>query len=387
MELLEALVRLLEDERTPLLESFLQNDEAQATGQQGSSAFRQPDEEESFSGFQVGQPGRRSYSRVSTFDFDSPGRQQDFASPMWYDAASDTAIVRGLLPCTNCCIAVPQDRWIAVEQFGKFEAVLEPGLHFAGLDLLGCCVQFRSTNKRVQQQLCKITSITKDKLFIAVHVAVQRSVLPENVGQAIYSVTDMGKQVEAAVADIVRSLVPQYTLDEFFALSEELSQSIRTPLVEQIGQYGIHIHQVNVTDIKPASDVVEAMNNVKVQSNFLQKSILEADATKICTVRRAEAEADALELQGQGTARLRGAIVSGISGAIEQLTTSQTVELMLMSEYCEMLKALVSKSEGHTHAIFLKKVADNGQKDGRPTTSRSQPRSLVNSFSSRNLLD
>merc|ERR1719471_1125741 len=111
-----------------------------------------------------------------------------------------------------------------MEKFGKFEAVFEPGLHFAGLDLLGCCVQFRSISKRVQQQRCKVSSITKDRLFVTVHIAVQRSVLPENVGEAIYSVTDMSKQVEAGVADVVRSLVPQHTLDEFFALAEELAQ-------------------------------------------------------------------------------------------------------------------------------------------------------------------
>lgn len=360
MELLEALASLLADERTPLLGS--QNHDA------GFETGQQADEEESFSGFQVGHPGR-SYSRVSTLEF---GRQQDRASPMWYNAANDTAIVRGLVPCTNCCIAVPQDRWIVVEKFGKFEAVLEPGLHSAGWDLLGCCVQFRGISKRVQQQVCNVSSITKDRLFVTVHVAVQRSVLPENVGEAIYSVTDMSKQVEAGVADIIRSLLPQHTLDELFALSEELSESIRAPLAEQLGEYGVWIHRVNVTDIKPANDVMEAMNNVKVQSNNLEKSILEADATKICTLRRAEASADALALQGQGTARLRGAVVGGFSQALEQLTQPQTLELMLMSEYCEMLKELVSKSKGHTHAIFVKR--SEGDRDtGDAQKSKKSP--------------
>mmetsp|Transcript_124580 Transcript_124580/g.248563 ORF Transcript_124580/g.248563 Transcript_124580/m.248563 type:complete len:364 (+) Transcript_124580:32-1123(+) len=358
MELLGGLIRLLEDERTPLLQGF---DESFAPGLSapGPSTPSFPsasvDDDERFSGFQAGQARRGGgYSPVPSFEFNPPGSEPDLASPMWYDASGDSIIVGGLLRCTNCCIAVPEDRWTTVERFGKFEAVLESGLYFAGIDLLGCCVQFRSISKRVQQQMCTASSITKDKLSVTVHIAVQRSVAPENVGQAVYTVTDMGKQVESAVADIIRSLIPRYTLEEFFALSEELSQSIKVPLVDQLAQYGLHVHRINVTDIKPTSDIMDAMNQVKVQSNMYEKSILEAEAAKITTVRQAEAACASLALQGSGTARLRGAIVNGLRGGLGELSQSHAVELLLMSEYCEMLKDLARKGDGHTHAIFLK---------------------------------
>jgi len=366
MELLEGLLSLLEDERTPLLSSAFQEPGGSATGRTGAGrSGGGGNNDESFSGFEAGQPGS-NYSSLPTFDWG------DSAAPMWYNAAGDTAIVRGLVPCTNCCIGVPQDRWVTVEQFGKYEKVLEPGLQFAGPDLLGCCVQFRSISKRVLQQESTVSSITKDKLSVTVHVAVQRSVAPENVGMAVYAVTDLGKQVDAAVADIVRSLVPQHTLEEFFAMSEELSTSIRVPLVEQLGEYGLHVHRVNVTDIQPASDIVDAMNNVAAQKNHLESSILEADAAKICTCRRAEAEAAALELQGRGTARLRGAIVSGYSRAFEDLSQPLTVELLLMSEYTEMLKSLTS-GDGDTHTIFLKRSGADDTKQSEGNASKRSP--------------
>eukprot|EP00444_Apocalathium_aciculiferum_P043690 CAMPEP_0183533386 /NCGR_PEP_ID=MMETSP0371-20130417/26145_1 /TAXON_ID=268820 /ORGANISM="Peridinium aciculiferum, Strain PAER-2" /LENGTH=50 /DNA_ID=CAMNT_0025733605 /DNA_START=49 /DNA_END=198 /DNA_ORIENTATION=+ len=43
---------------------------------------------------------------------------------------------RGCLPFTNSLVIVPQDRYVAVENFGKYHAAVKPGLHFSGID---CC--------------------------------------------------------------------------------------------------------------------------------------------------------------------------------------------------------------------------------------------------------
>eukprot|EP00439_Symbiodinium_sp_Y106_P028758 s4096_g3.t1 len=59
----------------------------------------------------------------------------------------------GCLPCGNCFVVVPQDRFFALERFGKFDRTLAPGLSWAGFDLCGACVAFRSISSRVVQKL------------------------------------------------------------------------------------------------------------------------------------------------------------------------------------------------------------------------------------------
>lgn len=57
-----------------------------------------------------------------------------------------------------------QDKWYAVEKFGKYSHMLGPGLSFAGPDCMGCCISYRSITSRVEQNLVYVQTKTKDSL-------------------------------------------------------------------------------------------------------------------------------------------------------------------------------------------------------------------------------
>eukprot|EP00401_Gymnodinium_catenatum_P022576 CAMPEP_0117530394 /NCGR_PEP_ID=MMETSP0784-20121206/38321_1 /TAXON_ID=39447 /ORGANISM="" /LENGTH=79 /DNA_ID=CAMNT_0005326737 /DNA_START=46 /DNA_END=281 /DNA_ORIENTATION=+ len=72
----------------------------------------------------------------------------------------------GCIACTNCFVTVPQDKWYAVEKFGKFSHMLGPGLSMVGPDCCGCCISYRSITSRVEQNICSIRTKTKDNVFV-----------------------------------------------------------------------------------------------------------------------------------------------------------------------------------------------------------------------------
>mmetsp|Transcript_65613 Transcript_65613/g.192008 ORF Transcript_65613/g.192008 Transcript_65613/m.192008 type:complete len:297 (+) Transcript_65613:80-970(+) len=262
----------------------------------------------------------------------------------------------GCCPCTNCCVTVPQDRYYAIERFGKFDDILRPGLSVAGVDCCGCCINFRSITSRVEQNNIVVQTKTKDNVFVLVRVAVQQSVIPENVEAALYRLADVGAQVDSYVADVVRSHVPKMLLDEAFENKDAISEAIEAQLGKNMADYGFKIHKALVTELKPSMEVVASMNEINKQKRLRDASIMAAEAEKIKVVKAAEAAADAAQLQGEGIARQRRAIIDGLrdsitSGTSETLSTEKVSELLLITQYFETLRDIAANSKAQT--VFL----------------------------------
>merc|ERR1712050_648380 len=144
---------------------------------------------------------------------------------------------------------VPQDKFFAAEQFGKFSHMLSPGLSFAGVDVCGCCIQFRSITSRVEQNAVRVQTKTKDNVFVIANVAVQQSVKPDAVQDAMYKLTNVHVQIDAYVSDVVRSQVPLMLLDEAFEKKDDVSNAIQEKLSHEMAAYGFQIHKALVTEL------------------------------------------------------------------------------------------------------------------------------------------
>lgn len=257
---------------------------------------------------------------------------------------------------TNCFVTVPQDKYYAVEHFGKYSHMLKPGLSFAGFDLCGCCINFRSITSRVDQIMVQVHTKTKDNVFVTARVAVQQSVKPENTVDAIYKLSDVHAQIDSYVSDVVRSCVPHMTLDESFEKKDDVSNAVQTKLTVEMATYGFQIHKALVTELVPNNEVVQSMNEINKQKRLRDAAIMAAEAEKVKVVKAAEASADAAQLQGEGIARQRRAIIDGLRESIthgsgEQLSTEKISELLLITQYFETLRDIAASSKAQT--VFL----------------------------------
>merc|ERR1711915_285142 len=92
------------------------------------------------------------------------------------------------------------------------------------------------------------------------------------------------------------------------------------------------------------------------QKRLRDASIMAAEADKIKIVKAAEAAADAAQLQGEGIARQRRAIIDGLRDSIthgsqEALSTEKVSELLLITQYFETLRDIAAQSKAQT--VFL----------------------------------
>lgn len=252
---------------------------------------------------------------------------------------------------------------MTVEYFGRSYKTLRPGLNWAGFDVAGLCVALRSISGRKQQLEVKVTTKSKDNVFCTVHISVQFAVNGQQCEDAIYKLASVSDQIEAYVSNIVRSKVPKMDIDEAFEAKDELSSNISAELSEALCEFGFIVSNVLCTEIRLHKSVMDAMNEINRQKRLRDAAIMEAEAHKIRIVKAAEAEADAAELQGDGLARQRGAIIDGLRTAVlertdHKATTEELSHLLVISQYFETMKQIGTKENSKTFVMPRANPAD-----------------------------
>jgi regulator of protease activity HflC (stomatin/prohibitin superfamily) len=99
------------------------------------------------------------------------------------------------------------------------------------------------------------------------------------------------------------------------------------------------------------------MNEINASRRMRQATAEKAEADKLLLVKRAEAEAESMFLQGQGIARQRKAIMDGLKDSVELFKESvkgssakDVLELVLITQYFDTLRGL-SQGKG-VKAVF-----------------------------------
>ena len=254
-------------------------------------------------------------------------------------------------------VIVPQQQMGIIERLGKFNRVVGPGLNFR--------IPFpieRVSGKesiRVRQLDVPVETKTQDNVFVNLGVSVQFLARRDKIFDAFYQLTDVNGQITSYVYDVVRGEVPKKTLDEVFETKDELAQIIKTDLSDSMDDFGYAIVKSLITDIDPAPNVKEAMNQINATARLLVAAQNEAEADKIRQVKNAEAEAEAKKLQGEGIAKQRAAIIEGFKASIGDLKevtgsdvkTQDVMNMVMMVQYFDALRDI--GTTGQNNAVLI----------------------------------
>jgi len=267
---------------------------------------------------------------------------------------SELLVVLVAMPLCYTC--VDQSTVQVVERCGRFHRIAHPGFHCL-VCVLGESVS-GSLSLRVQQLDVRCETKTKDNVFVQVVVSVQYQVIQQNLYDAFYKLTDSRSQITSYVFDVVRATVPKIYLDDVFETKDEIAGDVMEELRKAMTSFGFMIIQTLVTDIEPDMKVRAAMNEINAAQRLRVAAIEKAEAEKVQVVKGAEADAEAKYLQGQGVARQRQAIVSGLRESVltfqrdvTDISSRDVIEVMMMTQYFDCLKD-IGESRG-TSTLFL----------------------------------
>lgn len=261
--------------------------------------------------------------------------------------------------CLIC--SVPEKHVTLVTRFGKFNRLQRAG---AGITCFNCFFENldATVSLLLQTLTVNVSTKTKDHTFMHISMDIQFRRLEDNesLKKSVYMLDNPAAQMSAYVEDVVRTTVNKITLDQVYREKTQISDAVKMSLKHLMGEFGYEIIATPITQLEPENrQVLDAMNQVLELERMLvaQKQTNERLHNQIML--KAEAEKVAYTESGKGLAAKRTAIVDGLresvasfSKGMSGVNSKDVLELILVTQYFDMLKDIGAKAGNNT--IFLK---------------------------------
>lgn len=210
---------------------------------------------------------------------------------------------------------VKERQEVLIEQFGRYvRSVKSPGLH--------AMMPWQKVAARVSTEIFQIgddlKTKTKDDIFVEMPLKMQLQVVDSK--KFHYETNAPIEQVKARVAATVKQLTSHMDFAEIFQTREALSEQAREKVGKEVEDiYGVKLVDVIVDQPQASQDIQNRYNAVKASDMDRQAQRNAAEAEKVTSIMRAEADKQGRILRGQGAAGERGAILEGYADQFNEI--------------------------------------------------------------------
>ncbi len=252
---------------------------------------------------------------------------------------------------------VRQGYHYTIEHFGRFTTVAKPGFNFYP-------AFFYRVGRKVNmmEQVIDIPGqeiITKDNAMISTDGVVFFQVLDS--AKAAYEVSDMHMALMQLTTTNLRTVMGSMDLDETLSKRDEINARLLRVVDQATTPWGVKITRVEIKDIRPPADIVNAMGRQMKAEREKRANILDAEGTRASEILRAEGQKQARILKAEGrkesafrdaearerAAQAEASATKAVSEAIQGGNT-QAINYFIAQKYVEAIGKFATSPNAKT---------------------------------------
>ena len=263
---------------------------------------------------------------------------------------------------------VPQARAYVVERLGAYHQTLQTGMHFV-IPIFEKVAKIVSLKEQVVD-FAPQPVITKDNVTMQIDTVVFYQITDAKL--YAYGVESPIMAIENLTATTLRNIIGEMELDHTLTSRDTINAKIRSILDEATDPWGIKINRVELKNIKPPSEIQDAMekqmkaerqrreailraegekaSNILVAQGKKESQILEAEAEKQAAILKAEAEKQAAILKAEAEKEAILRVNEAQAESIRLINEANPEEAYLT---LKKLEALIQVGNGQSTKIVI----------------------------------
>ena len=223
---------------------------------------------------------------------------------------------------------IQQGSVAVVKRFGEFKTIRNPGLTFI-VPFIDALV--RVDMREIPRPGDRQEVITKDNVVVAVNATIFTQVM--DAAQALFSISNFDVAIDALAKTALRSVIGTMSLDEALSERERINTQVQAQMEATTDKWGIRINRIEIVDISPPPQILQAMALQKqadqekrariLQSEGQQQSAVNiADGNRQAAIKNAEGERQSQILRAEGSRQAQILEAEGRALAIESVYKS-----------------------------------------------------------------